>query len=285
MERSSAATRVSKEGSDMATSAFDPRLVLRIAGVAHKDPAIRPRLIEWLAEISEVQGNPSFVAVEWDKGVFESVKAKRVDFRSRLKGQWPRISDNLLNTLTLSLAYEGDAHVEVHPYVETVWLDQGRAIGTQPGDYQRGFVNHYPLSVLGAYKGFVGAHPLGSDDFATLSRMSCAANAPQAQPPYGLRDAKFANIIHDASSKHVPGANKWALVIVGNEHALDIDGSMRHILETMGYRCEHISFIGPGNTNASDPRIKFSRTRQVLGGSARGRAIAQRIKGTPGITG
>lgn len=218
----------------MNKSANATQYILRIAGINHKDPAMRQRLIEWLARCSTRFGQPDFVAVEWDMDVFESVKAKREEFRCLLRNEWPNFSESVLDTLMLSLGYEGDAHVAIYPTADTLWLDQGRK------DYPRNFVAKCAAWRFRDYKKFLDARPGGSDDSAILCRISEGASVVAA-PQYGTRDRKWAELIAQATAQ---GINNWAIAIVGNDHAVDDDGSMRRILEETGYACKHVPLIG-----------------------------------------
>lgn len=214
----------------MKKSANATQYILRIAGINHNDPAIRQRLIEWLAGCSAHCGQPDFVAVEWDKDVFEGVKAKREELRCLLTKEWPNISGSLLNTLVLSLGYEGDAHLEIYPDVDILWLDQGRQEGRGNDDYPRRFIEKCAVWRLRDYKRFLDAWPGVADESKILCRISeGASNVPA--PQYGRRDEKWAELIAQAA---VQGVSNWALAIVGNDHAIDDNGSMRRFALPLG---------------------------------------------------
>jgi hypothetical protein len=208
--------------------------ILRIAGINHFDPTIRQKLLKWLDDCSSKYGKPDFVALEWDKKVFEGVKAKREEFQRLLMETWPAVSKTLLNTLTLSLGYEGDAHLEVYPDVEILWLDEGRKQSQVPEDYPKHYVETCARNLFKRYDKFLGEWPDNECDSSVLARLSRAASAvPQTE--FDNRDAKFAGLI---KSHPVSGRHGWAIAIVGRDHARRNAGSMRVLLEKMSYTCE-----------------------------------------------
>jgi hypothetical protein len=212
--------------------------IVRIAGINHFDPAMRQGLIEWLAGRLAKHGKPDFIAVEWDKGIFEGVKAKREEFRQLLKHEWPAISERLLNTLTLSLGYEGDAHLETYPDADILWLDKGRKEGPGSNDYPKKFVEKCARWRLNHYKKFLGGWPTDANDSKILSRISQGANNV-APSQYDPRDQKWVELIKVRSLGASLG---WAIAIVGRDHTRRHDRSMRSLLEEIGYTCE-VSFL------------------------------------------
>lgn len=205
-------------------------MILRIAGVGHFDAAGRQRLVEWLRHCSEKFGKPAFIATEWDNEIFAQVKAQREEFRRLIGNQWPALSSGLSRVLTLSLAYEGDAHIEVFSDVEVLWLDEGRQA---PDDD----IRKYALDRFEMYKRWLGNEISDRDDSATLARMSERATREAGRPPNvgNERDAKFADSILRRVGK---GGGDWAVVIVGKFHALRYAASMLERLESSKQTCE-----------------------------------------------
>jgi hypothetical protein len=103
-------------------------VILRIAGVNHFDPGGRQKLVKWLLSWSKKFGKPAFVATEWDKEIFARVKTQRKEFERLIGDQWPPLSAGLSSVLTLSLAYEGDAYLEVFPDVPGVVSSMGSGL-------------------------------------------------------------------------------------------------------------------------------------------------------------
>jgi len=142
----------------------------------------------------------------------------------------PEISESLLNTLTLSLAYEGDAHLQVYPEVEILWLDEGRKLNDR-------LWTEYARLRLRMYRNFFWEGLPKIDDESILLELSRRASLDIEPPPENgeERDVIFANLI---SAKATDDHNKWAIAIVGRNHALENDGSMRHRLEAVNIQCE-----------------------------------------------
>ncbi len=230
------------------------KYVLRIAGINHKDPAMRQRLIELLTDYYGKYETPDFIAVEWDEDVFKAVMAKREEFRGLLKEEWPNITEKLLNTLVQSLGYEGDAHLGVYPNVDTVWLDQGRK------DYGSDFIENLAKRRLRDYRKFLGTCCINAPD--ALSRISESASKVDC-PRYDPRDRIFADAIRNNS---IVGGNDWAIAIVGDDHARMGGGSVRDLLAAMGYKSEVCSLTKPEENNAPSPASLASRAGRILGG-------------------
>lgn len=221
-------------------------LILRLVGINHKDPAMRRQLIEWLVACSAKYGKPDFVAVEWDESIFGAVKAKRAEFRQLLKQEWPDISDPLLNTLVLSLGYEGDSHIDVYSNVDVLWLDEGRKEGLGDDDMTKGFVEKCARWRLRDYKAFLGKWPTDADDSMILKQMSNGASKVSEFKP-NSRDDKWVSRIVMKSTQTIDC--RWAIAIVGEGHTRKLSGTMRSQLEKLNYICEVYSLISAEGSN------------------------------------
>lgn len=156
--------------------------------------------------------------------------------RTLAAGAWPGSSQSVLKAIEDSLGYEGDLHEGVFPCIETVWLDQGRAVGDPT------ILSQYARDRLNIYKSFVpGEQKVLSN--ASLLTMSATALERGSMPlPGGSdRDAKFARVILDRVQSE---GRDWAIVIVGSNHASEVEGSMVSRLKGEGIRC-HVSQLSP----------------------------------------
>ncbi|HYR88455.1 MAG TPA: hypothetical protein VE422_30530 [Terriglobia bacterium] len=209
-------------------------MILYLAGINHFDPLSRERLREWFERISNNTGAPRFLAVEFREDVFLQVRAQRERFRQLLKEQWPQMSEALVNTLVLSLAYEGDTHLEIFPAVEVLWLNQHR----QLTEVEIDGINRYAEDRLTMYRQFLdqGAGHLPDDDkvLATISE-SARLRADPAKKGGDARDEQFAQVIIQRIGNSQDG---WAIIVAGSNHIQDSNGSMRRLLENAGHRCE-----------------------------------------------
>jgi hypothetical protein len=213
-------------------------MILRLAGVNHKDPAMRQSLINWMAQWASAHGVPCFIAVEWDELAFDVVKAKRQEFRTLLKQQWPEISEDLLNTLTLSLGYEGDSHDEIYSGVDILWLDEGRKEGKATEDMSPGYLDKCAHWRLRDYKSFLGPWPSGASDSEILLKISHGASKVTPFQP-GSRDEEWVKRIMHKAKQTVDC--QWALIVVGEGHTRKVKGSMRCGLEQLNFVCEVVS--------------------------------------------
>lgn len=204
---------------------------LRVAGVVHNDLLGRERLLNWLREIKDLEKTtPLFIAVEYDESIFGVIRSQRPVLRTLAAEAWPGSSQSVLKLIEDSLAYEGDLHELVFPAVDTLWLDQGRAVGDPT------ILSDYARDRLNIYKSFVAGESRALSN-ATLLTMSATAwergSAPQ--PGGSDRDAKFARMILDRLKEERRG---WAIVIVGSNHASGVQGGMVSRLKSQGIECQ-----------------------------------------------
>jgi hypothetical protein len=215
---------------------------MRIAGVHHNDVFGRRRLQEWLQGLKNLEKNPpSFVAVEYDENIFRIIQKQRTKFQALAAKGWPGSSQSVLKTIGNSLVYEGDLHESIFPCIETIWLDQGREIDDPT------ILSQYASDRLNIYKTYVKNCNLGEPKAllnATLEIMSTAAWKSFSEPlSSSERDYKFASIIVNRLQNQ---RSIWAIIIVGVNHASNVEGSMVNLLNNEGIDC-HVSRLGYGS--------------------------------------
>jgi hypothetical protein len=203
---------------------------LMIAGINHDDVMGAVRLSKWLREVKTAEERaPAFVAVEYDKQIFRSIQAQRPTLRRLAAETWPTAPSSFLKTIEDSLAYEGDLHETIFPGADTIWLDQGRAVVDQT------IISHYACDRMKNYRRFF---PGDQQDFGkeTLQHMSVKSWKEVSSPSVGgsPRDIEFARHILNHSRKVISG---WAIVIVGVNHASEVEGSMISRLKNEGIEC------------------------------------------------
>jgi hypothetical protein len=95
-----------------------------IYGGVHNDPGSRRRFIE---ELARQKTPPHFVAVEWEKSVFERCVAMRPQVEEGLRSRWDFLTSEDCRELSLTLAWEGDAYKDRFPDIDTepLWLESG----------------------------------------------------------------------------------------------------------------------------------------------------------------
>ena len=161
---------------------------------------------------------------------------------------------HLSDILALSLGFEGILTLKMYPDVDILWLDQGRRETGHPGDYPKRFVKTFARNRLRNYMKFLDNERNHQDDSEILMRISSGASnvGPRQDDP---RDEKFATLIEQRAKEH---ANNSAVAIVGSYHAMDIDGSMRYLLEERGFICE-VHLLEGYNSASSRVREIFRR--------------------------
>jgi hypothetical protein len=199
---------------------------LRVAGIYHFDPGCRARLLAWYHHLaSTAQTAPVFVANEWSSAAFEHVKSQRRLLRELLKREWPQASVAVLDILSASLGYEGDAHEASFPDADILWL----------GSADRSSVNDYAKGRFAMYKGFLNNSALPSEPEAAVRALGSAARSVPIIDRDPQRDRDLAVKILDRLS----GADgTWAAVAIGATHATQDDEAMVRLLQHHGVKCE-----------------------------------------------
>ena len=204
---------------------------LHIAGVVHFDPLCKSRLRSWLLNLAERKREPpGFVAVEWDRGIFEQVRPQREVLRQIVIDEWPHAHQAFVTTLSEAVAFEGDTHKEVFPQAETLWIDEGRTV------HDSSEITKYAHRRMNIYKSLLPRDI--SVMSATILEFMSRESWPRAESwPYQdtARDSKFASHIMQALTNRKPD---WAIAIVGAIHASDSPDRMRTLLEANGVSCK-----------------------------------------------
>ena len=203
---------------------------LQIGAILHFDPLCRSRLRNWLKNLStEKRKLPGFIAIEWDREIFEQVKEQRSVCQQMAEQEWPGAPQDFVNAVSEAIGFEADTHEEVFPDVEIIWLDQGRHV-------PESVIAHYARDRMAVYKSYL-PKDISIPSTKTLEAMSRESWKRSASSAYERtdRDSKFAFHILEAITKNNPA---WAIAIVGASHASDAPGCMRALLETKGVLCE-----------------------------------------------
>ena len=210
---------------------------LRIAGVNHNDILGARRLCAWYDQVRKLDTSvPTFVAVEFDRELFEQAKLQRPLIRRLASEVWPKTDDEVLSLIEMSLVYEGDLHERIFPGVETVWLDQGRKVTDPTG------MSDYAQNRLSIYKRFVSEAKSRIEIHDVKVMCQAAWNQRVSPQPSGsLRDREFSQKIIQRVAQ---GASDWAIVVVGSSHASKIEGSMVSLLTDQGIAC-HVTELRP----------------------------------------
>lgn len=197
------------------------------AGINHNDPLMRKELTDWLDQLKNQHNpDPCFIAVEWGKQAHTKVVDARDEFKDLAKNEWPGVSDNVVTILTEAMGYEGDAHRNLWPDLEPIWLDDDRVLSV---------IDEYNLDNCAQrrmidYKERLGNLRPVDDPNGALQKLSEAAHVGHfpvwaANP----RDESWAKQI-TAAIGNAPDC-EWAAVICGSEHFAKHAGTTRDLLD------------------------------------------------------
>jgi hypothetical protein len=226
-----------------------------IYGGVHYDPGTRQRFLEEFAK----QGTPPhFVAVEWEKSVFEKFVQWRPWVEERLRSRRDFLTSQDCRELSLALAWEGDAYTAIFPEADLLWLETS----FQEVHFKQRYgvdANKFPESFA-----IVLVERLCNPCQPTMNE-SIANAYPPPEPrskrelidrvwkkvwseangaPGGFdRDARWATTICERSSGLHDG---WIAVVVGWEHADPTSGDqrLRGLLLSKGFSVNSVR-LGP----------------------------------------
>ncbi len=226
-----------------------------IYGGVHDDPGSRRRFLE---ELAKQETAPHFVAVEWEKSVFERLVAWRPWIEEALRSRWDFLTRKDCQELSLALAWEGDAYAERFPGTDVLWLETG----SQEAELKRRYgadVDKFPESCARSLLERL-LDPCG------LTMREFGANADPPPEPWSKkdlidrvwtkawseafeesgdfeRDARWANVIWERSAGLRDG---WIAVVVGWAHADPAAGNqrLRGLLSSKGLRVTPVR-LGP----------------------------------------
>ncbi|MBI2999827.1 MAG: hypothetical protein HYY46_15470 [Deltaproteobacteria bacterium] len=208
----------------------DERPLIEVAGVTHEDPVGARRLNGWLGGLGfGTRSMPAFVAVEYDSSHLPQIVAQRPSFRKLVEREWSFLLREDHAELERSLGYEGDAHTEIFPDSETLWLDEGRQ-GVQKA------VTEFAKQRLDVLRHSAESISQDCDRFLLrLSRQVCEEAKTNRLPTADERDERFASLVIARTRRQ-----SWrrAVAIVGASHARhDVEGSFVRLVEAGGIRC------------------------------------------------
>ena len=203
---------------------------IEIVGIIHFDPLCRDRYIDWLSIIgSKYKEPPFFIAIEWDENIFQKVKNQRSHFRELLKEKYPTSDEISIEKLTMTLAFEGDTHLEFFPITPILWLDNDVIINNQT------IVDNYSEDRLKIYEGYFGDEKkLSNNNLLGLSitawrKLYYSVNSSSSNTN---RDNKFFEFLTNNLDDK---CDSWVIVIVGANHTKNDPGRLAFLLREKGY--------------------------------------------------
>lgn len=217
---------------------------IRLYGGVHNDPGSRRKFLE---ELAKQETPPHFVAVEWDKSVFERLVEWRPWIERELGSLWTFLKREDRRELSRALAWEGDAHTEQFPTVDRLWLEAGfqqadlrRRYGADADDVPKSLARSLldrlspPCSrTMPEWMGNADPPPEPKSKKELIDRVSSKMWSELSQegerlPPGAEdfeRDKRWAAAISQRSSGLGGG---WIAIVVGWAHA-DPEGDSRRL--------------------------------------------------------
>ena len=224
-------------------------------GGVHYDPGTRQRFIE---EFAKQQAEPHFVAVEWEKHLFEEFVKWRPWVQDRLQSRWDFLTPEDTRELSLALAWEGDAYCETFPKAHPLWLETGfqqanfkRRYGLEldrfPESFAHGLVERLSnpcVPTMAEWVADVESAPEPKSKTELIDRVWRKTWSEASSEPGGCdRDARWATMICEGVSALRGG---WIAVVVGWQHADPTGDSrrLRNCLLSRGFSVNSIR-LGP----------------------------------------
>jgi hypothetical protein len=184
-----------------------------------------------------------FVASEWASNQFLHIALRqRPAFDDELKRHWPAARPEDRQQLVEAIGFEGDCWLDTFPVVPVVWLDEGSRVDP----------SEYASRTLADWDGFLKTYPPNKDWTDLIDCLGHAADdldqkvkasrrhdrdvkfASRVMNEIGLAGEDFDRDTYDADRKT---RVRWAIIIVGKNHAYSDAGTMRWLLEQAGHHC------------------------------------------------
>jgi hypothetical protein len=226
-----------------------------IYGGVHYDPGTRQRFLE---ELARQPTEPHFVAVEWEKSVFEKFVKWRPWIKERVGSCWDFLTSQDCQELSLALAWEGDTYAEKFPGAVPLWLESGfqeanfkERYGTKADEAPESFARSLIVRVcnpcqptMKEWTANVDPPPEPTSKEALIDRVwrNAWSEAWEETARFD-RDARWAATICERSSGLRGG---WIAVVVGWQHA-DPAGDnrrLRGLLASEAFSVESVC-LGP----------------------------------------
>jgi hypothetical protein len=223
-------------------------------GGFHSDPSSRR---EFLRRIRERPIPPQFVAVEWERSVFEACAAQRPRIAKELTDRWSFLSPTDADELSRCFAREGDTHTLVFPGSETLWLEDGyqaarlRVTGATPGSMARDLIElftnpmHQTLAEFFDRESRPIEEPTSLADLLRLiaRHRSWTNDATRPEEMNLDRDARWAAMIEKRLTRCDDG---WFAVVVGWAHVeAGTTQNLRALLTAAGMNVNAVRLEAP----------------------------------------
>ena len=209
---------------------------LFLSGGYHDDPLHRLRLRAGMEFLRKTYGDPTFIAVEANRTLFQAVilwqRQHFVHLAKKLNTKLSKIRVDHLESLAKTIYYEADSHECLFAHrPEVIWLDDQRSFGTS--DDPCGTAERYFKTCCEALEN----ESPGRNIKNAMQAISCFVTARAAQSPENDsfdRDRAWAKMIRRKST-HQPG---YGIVAVGENHIQNRGSYLGALLAANGFRCE-----------------------------------------------
>lgn len=234
--------------------------LVRMYGGVHDDPCSRQR---FLAELAK-RAAPHFVAVEWERSVFERLVSWRPWIERELCRRSRFLDSTGCRELSLALAWEGDAHIECFPSVDRLWLEedyQEADLQRRSGDNADNFLMSLAggllerlinpgIITMGEFLANAASPSEPQSKVELIDRVSRKAwsEASGSESQDFARDERWATAISERTARLRGG---WIAVVVGWAHANPTGDGRRlcGLMSSRGFNVDSVC-LAPGRPNA-----------------------------------
>ncbi|WP_319582465.1 hypothetical protein [uncultured Pseudodesulfovibrio sp.] len=212
--------------------------IVLIGGV-HDSFVCQERLLEVLRQLSESKGVPEFVAVEYG----ESFYGEYISPQRAVSGMKPSRQEFLQDKISVQnmervagvVAYDAITHKSVFPDSPTIWLDNGRNFGEFERQAAGSLLSNKVMAVLD-YAEKEGIDPNSQE----LIEKFMEVELDEVGEPIVNTD-RDAMWVDELATCLVPDAEKYAIVIVGENHTEKGEGLLRQRLRRLGHGISIVS--------------------------------------------
>lgn len=201
-----------------------------LIGINHNDPLGRAKVVKLLKEAKQKGFVPDVIGVEWKEEIAKKLILMRSDMEQLIMERWPRTEKREAKTIADTIAYEADAHLEVYPQLEIIWLDEQREIT----EALRQRIDTYCIDRKNIYANHV---PSECDQLCVSTLSSSIGLVENANFAPSIRDQLFA----DALLAAIENGKKQIVCIVGADHTnIEMPGSFANRIFAAGHEVKVI---------------------------------------------
>ncbi|QJB55928.1 hypothetical protein [Pseudodesulfovibrio sp. zrk46] len=205
-------------------------------GGAHDFLVCHENLIAVFEKLQRKHPTPEFIALEYDKKIFEDYIVPQRNSLDACKDRntlySDLLSDDEIRSISACIGYDGDTHKDYFPTSEEVWLDEGATF-----DFRNMPCSSMVYNKLASVTEAIRTGHI-SRERGDLIEQYKQIEAGGLKLGHGRNIERDANWIERLEPYLTLDIDKYAFVIVGADHTREAHGLLRQRLRALGHGIE-----------------------------------------------